>query len=140
MQNNNVFYCTVDANGLGTPLAVTTDGLWNFVINGAPDWLYEEEILGSNSALWWAPDSAHFAFIKYAVTSERARDAAANLLTCSTIIHSSNRSSLIDLFVGSTRAKSMSIRSQSMAPSSIPRTLCTSIPAYVDAAAAAPHS
>lgn len=28
-----------------------------------PDWVYEEEVLGSNSALWWSPDSSKVAFL-----------------------------------------------------------------------------
>lgn len=28
-----------------------------------PDWVYEEEVLGGNSALWWSPDSSKVAFL-----------------------------------------------------------------------------
>ncbi|KAI8644674.1 dipeptidyl peptidase IV N-terminal region-domain-containing protein [Parasitella parasitica] len=42
---------------------VTFDGSQT-VFNGIPDWVYEEEVLESNAALWWAPDSSHIAFLK----------------------------------------------------------------------------
>lgn len=42
---------------------VTFDGSQT-VFNGIPDWVYEEEVLESNFALWWAPDSSHLAFLK----------------------------------------------------------------------------
>ncbi|KAK4510874.1 uncharacterized protein ATC70_005309 [Mucor velutinosus] len=42
---------------------VTFDGSQT-VFNGIPDWVYEEEVLETNFALWWAPDSSHIAFLK----------------------------------------------------------------------------
>ncbi|GIX96385.1 venom dipeptidyl peptidase 4 [Caerostris darwini] len=46
----------------GTHYAVTNNGVEGVVFNGVPDWLYEEEILKSNQALWWSPDGNQFCF------------------------------------------------------------------------------
>ncbi|SCV67402.1 BQ2448_5013 [Microbotryum intermedium] len=33
--------------------------------NGVPDWVYEEEIFGSDSASWWSPDGSKLAFLSF---------------------------------------------------------------------------
>lgn len=35
------------------------------ILDGKPDWIYEEEVLGSDRALYWTKDSSKFAFIKW---------------------------------------------------------------------------
>ncbi|EON69005.1 dipeptidyl peptidase 4 [Coniosporium apollinis CBS 100218] len=35
------------------------------VFNGVPDWVYEEEIFGTNSALWFSPDGEYLAFLSF---------------------------------------------------------------------------
>ena len=47
-----------------TEVAVTTDGAKNEVINGVPDWTYEEEFTTSSS-MTWAPDSRMLCYLKY---------------------------------------------------------------------------
>lgn len=42
---------------------VTTDGS-HTIFNGVPDWVYEEEVLESNTALWWSPDGKRIAFLR----------------------------------------------------------------------------
>lgn len=42
---------------------VTDDGEWNHIINGMPDWVYEEE-WGIDHAFCWSPDGNHIAFLK----------------------------------------------------------------------------
>ncbi len=53
----------------GTISQVTEDGRANAVINGLPDWVYEEEfspVTGEGmSALAWNPDGARFAFLRF---------------------------------------------------------------------------
>ncbi|GFT17124.1 inactive dipeptidyl peptidase 10 [Nephila pilipes] len=49
----------------GTHYAVTNNGVEGVVYNGVPDWLYEEEILKSNRALWWSPDGNQFCFATF---------------------------------------------------------------------------
>lgn len=43
---------------------ITGDGKINHIINGAPDWVYEEEF-GFNKAFEWAPDGSALAYIKF---------------------------------------------------------------------------
>ncbi|MCD4696291.1 MAG: S9 family peptidase [Bacteroidales bacterium] len=45
-------------------LQVTYDGLYNNIINGAPDWVYEEEFSFSK-AFFWSPDSKKIAFYRF---------------------------------------------------------------------------
>lgn len=48
----------------GKETAVTNDGEKNKIINGAPDWVYEEEF-GFNQAFYWSPDGKKIAFIRF---------------------------------------------------------------------------
>lgn len=34
------------------------------VFNGVPDWVYEEEVFGGNSATWWSDDGKYVAFLR----------------------------------------------------------------------------
>lgn len=43
-------------------LSVTQDGS-NDIFNGKPDWVYEEEVLGTGNTIWWCPDESKFAFL-----------------------------------------------------------------------------
>ena len=43
---------------------VTTDGEANAILNGAPDWVYEEEF-GFHVALSWSPDSKSLAYLRF---------------------------------------------------------------------------
>lgn len=44
--------------------AITTDGRFNHIINGAADWVYEEEFSFAK-AFYWAPDSKKIAFYRF---------------------------------------------------------------------------
>lgn len=35
------------------------------ILNGIPDWVYEEEVFGSNSAVWFSPNGTYLAFIQF---------------------------------------------------------------------------
>lgn len=52
---------------LGNPgsklVRVTNDGL-DAIMNGKPDWVYEEEVLAGDLAVWWLPDEKLFAYLK----------------------------------------------------------------------------
>ena len=52
-------------SGLRQTSQITNDGANQTIYNGITDWLYEEEILQQTNALWWSPDSAYLAFIKF---------------------------------------------------------------------------
>ncbi|KAH3673090.1 hypothetical protein WICMUC_003923 [Wickerhamomyces mucosus] len=34
------------------------------LFNGKPDWVYEEEVLEGDTALWWSPDGTYLSFLK----------------------------------------------------------------------------
>ena len=59
--DNNIYLNKLDYN---TEIAITTDGKINEVINGVPDWVYEEEFTTNNS-MTWSPDNMTLCFIKY---------------------------------------------------------------------------
>ncbi len=61
VRDNNIFIKKLD---YGTEVAVTRDGKRNEIINGAPDWVYEEEFVFS-STLQWSPDDATLAFVRF---------------------------------------------------------------------------
>ena len=58
---NNLFYIDL---ATGTEIQITNDGKYNYIINGAPDWVYEEE-LSFNKAFEWSPDSKVLAWIRF---------------------------------------------------------------------------
>jgi dipeptidyl-peptidase-4 len=59
--DNNVYVAKLDYE---TEVAVTTDGKRNEIINGVPDWTYEEEF-STNVSMSWAPDNSTLCFLKY---------------------------------------------------------------------------
>ena len=42
---------------------MTTSGN-SSLFHGVPDWIYEEEVLSQDYALWWSPDSSRVAFLR----------------------------------------------------------------------------
>lgn len=61
VRDNNLFIKTLR---FGTEQQVTFDGEKNKIINGIPDWVYEEEF-AYNKAFEWSPDSKQLAFVKF---------------------------------------------------------------------------
>jgi dipeptidyl-peptidase-4 len=61
VRQNNLFYTDLST---GKEIQITEDGKFNFVINGAPDWVYEEEFEFSQ-AYEWSPDSKTLAWIRF---------------------------------------------------------------------------
>ncbi|XP_076624535.1 venom dipeptidyl peptidase 4 isoform X2 [Colletes latitarsis] len=41
---------------------ITNTGVFGTIYNGVPDWVYEEEVFGSNKALWFSPSGTKLAF------------------------------------------------------------------------------
>ena len=37
----------------------------NGILNGVPDWVYEEEMISSRSAAWWSPNGDNVIFVKF---------------------------------------------------------------------------
>ena len=58
--DNNIYIKDLDQN---FTYPVTEDGKWNHIINGMPDWVYEEE-WGIDHAFCWSPDGSKIAFLK----------------------------------------------------------------------------
>lgn len=49
-----------------TEIQITTDGgPEQSIVNGVPDWVYEEEVFSSNSATWFSPDGKKIVYIKF---------------------------------------------------------------------------
>ncbi len=48
----------------GTEVRITDDGEFNKVINGVPDWVYEEEF-EFNRAMEWSPNSMELAYLRF---------------------------------------------------------------------------
>ena len=61
MRDNNLF---IKDLATGKESQFTKDGLYNHIINGAPDWVYEEEFSFSQG-FYWSPDSKKIAYMKF---------------------------------------------------------------------------
>lgn len=59
--DNNIYIRKLDYN---SEVAVTTDGERNRIINGVPDWTYEEEFSTSVS-MAWSPENDFLCYLKY---------------------------------------------------------------------------
>jgi dipeptidyl-peptidase-4 len=70
VRDNNIFIKTLR---FGTESQVTHDGKKNEIINGVPDWVYEEEFFDfqekdkpfSTKAFAWSPDSKFLAYVRF---------------------------------------------------------------------------
>ncbi|KAG0018086.1 hypothetical protein BGZ81_010404 [Podila clonocystis] len=60
VQDNNVYVY----QDLAHRRQITFDGAVT-IFNGIADWVYEEEVFGSPSALWWSPDGTSIAFLRF---------------------------------------------------------------------------
>jgi len=58
--NNNIYVRSFPGKDVKQ---VTKDGGSEY-FHGVPDWVYEEEVLAGNSALWWSEDSKYFSFLR----------------------------------------------------------------------------
>ncbi len=61
VRENNLFYKDLAHDA---EIQITSDGEWNNIINGAPDWVYEEEF-GFSKAFGWSPEGDKIAFYKF---------------------------------------------------------------------------
>lgn len=59
--DNNIYIKKIDYD---TEVQVTTDGVKNSIINGIPDWTYEEEF-STVCSMTWSPDNSTLAYLKY---------------------------------------------------------------------------
>ncbi len=61
VRENNLF---IKDFSTGKEIQVTKDGKYNNIINGSPDWVYEEEFMFSK-AFEWSPDGSKIAYMKF---------------------------------------------------------------------------
>jgi dipeptidyl-peptidase 4 len=61
VRSNNIFIQDLTT---GIETQITDDGEFNKIINGAPDWVYEEEFSFSKG-FFWSPDSRKIAYYKF---------------------------------------------------------------------------
>lgn len=59
--DNNIYIKKLDYQ---TEVPVTTDGAVNSIINGVPDWVYEEEFQ-TTCSMAWAPDALTLCYLRY---------------------------------------------------------------------------
>ncbi|MBN4062003.1 S9 family peptidase [Bacteroidales bacterium AH-315-I05] len=67
VRGNNLFVKDLEN---GNETQITTDGEHNKIINGATDWVYEEEF-GFDKAFFWSPDGKKIAFYRFDESSVR---------------------------------------------------------------------
>lgn len=61
VRDNNMYLVDIEKN---TEEQITTDGQYNKILNGAADWVYEEEF-ALTTAFKWSPDSKRVAFYRF---------------------------------------------------------------------------
>lgn len=61
VMDNNLYYLDLEKN---KTYQVTDDGEWNKIINGASDWVYEEELVVTR-AFEWSPDGSRLAYLRF---------------------------------------------------------------------------
>ena len=61
VKENNLYLYDIPT---GHSRAITTDGKWNFIINGNCDWVYEEEF-GFTQAYQWSPKGDYLAYYRF---------------------------------------------------------------------------
>uniref|UniRef100_A0A8C7VA65 Fibroblast activation protein, alpha n=1 Tax=Oncorhynchus mykiss TaxID=8022 RepID=A0A8C7VA65_ONCMY len=60
--NYNIY---LKPNATAEAIQVTHNGKENQILNGAPDWVYEEEVFSSNEAIWWSPTGKYLAYAEF---------------------------------------------------------------------------
>ncbi|KAK7866724.1 hypothetical protein R5R35_003146 [Gryllus longicercus] len=68
--HNDIFYRASAAADAET-VRLTSDGSFSTVYHGVPDWVYEEEVFSSNTAMWFSPDSSKLAYATFNDTRTR---------------------------------------------------------------------
>ncbi|SMO76643.1 dipeptidyl-peptidase-4 [Saccharicrinis carchari] len=61
VKDNNIYISNLK---FGTVAPITSDGEKNKILNGIPDWVYEEEF-SYNQAMEWSPNSKELAYVRF---------------------------------------------------------------------------
>ncbi|XP_032423381.1 dipeptidyl peptidase 4 [Xiphophorus hellerii] len=62
VSNFNIF---LNSNVTAESVQLTTNGKKNEILNGIPDWVYEEEVFASNGAIWWSSTGRFLAYAQF---------------------------------------------------------------------------
>lgn len=62
VENDNIYY---QKCAECPPETVTNSKDTNVILNGIPDWLYEEEILSKNNAIWFSPNGSRLCYASF---------------------------------------------------------------------------
>ncbi|XP_050072273.1 venom dipeptidyl peptidase 4 [Anopheles maculipalpis] len=63
VKDNNVYYRESLVDPVERPL--TLDGVPGVIYNGIPDWVYEEEVFGTDATLWFSPNGRRLAMASF---------------------------------------------------------------------------
>ena len=66
-QTNNIHFRNYEN---GEEKQLTEDGS-DTILNGVPDWVYEEEMFASKSAIWWTPNGNTIFYLKERIKNPR---------------------------------------------------------------------
>ncbi|XP_012729492.2 dipeptidyl peptidase 4 [Fundulus heteroclitus] len=58
----NIF---LNSNVTAETVQLTHNGKENKILNGIPDWIYEEEVFASNGAIWWSSSGKYLAYAEF---------------------------------------------------------------------------
>ncbi|KAL2886135.1 putative dipeptidyl-aminopeptidase B [Ceratocystis lukuohia] len=62
-RDNNIYIRSLESDDKEAVTQITKDGGREYFY-GIPDWVYEEEVFGGNSATWWSDDGKFIAFLR----------------------------------------------------------------------------
>lgn len=66
IRENDISYLDIPDTGIyQAPLSITDDGIPGVEYNGIPDWVYEEEVLSTDAAVWISPSGKHLAYARF---------------------------------------------------------------------------
>lgn len=65
IRNNTIFYVSPSAILTETSIQISPDGVPGVIYHGIPDWVYEEEVLGSDAAAWISSDGKYLAYASF---------------------------------------------------------------------------
>uniref|UniRef100_A0A8C7F3M5 Fibroblast activation protein, alpha n=1 Tax=Oncorhynchus kisutch TaxID=8019 RepID=A0A8C7F3M5_ONCKI len=91
--NYNIY---LKPNATAEAIQVTHNGKENQILNGAPDWVYEEEVFSSNEAIWWSPTGKYLAYAEF-------NDTGVHTIEYS--LYGNGQYPICELYAGSTNPK-----------------------------------
>lgn len=65
VKGNNLFYAAENQIKSNSSTRVTSSGNDGEIFNGIPDWVYEEEVFGTDAATWFSPNGDRFAYAQF---------------------------------------------------------------------------